>query len=391
MYNFDEIIERRGTNSLKYDIAAKRGMPGDILPFWVADMDFKAPPEVLEALTRRIQHGVFGYSDTIDESYFTALYNWYNNRFDWQIQPEWVVKSPGVVFSICTAIRALTKPGDAVLIQQPVYYPFESAIKDNDRRLIVNQLKNINGRYLMDLDEFEQLIVKENIKLFILCNPHNPVGRVWTREELTLLGDICDRHGVYVVSDEIHQDFVYPGNKHMVFARLKPEYADITITCTAPSKTFNMPGLQISNTFISNGKIRRQFIEEFRKTGYSQPNLIGMLAGQTAYEKCTQWLDELIGYLSGNHKLLRNFLANELPAISLVEPEGTYLAWLDFRKTGLSNNELEKLLIHRGKIWLSSGSTFGAGGQGYQRFNIGCPRTVLQEGLNRLKEALKLI
>jgi cystathionine beta-lyase len=391
MYNFDEIIERRGTNSLKYDIAAKRGMPGDILPFWVADMDFKAPPEVLEALTRRIQHGVFGYSDTIDESYFTALYNWYNNRFDWQIQPEWVVKSPGVVFSICTAIRALTKPGDAVLIQQPVYYPFENAIKDNDRRLIVNQLKNINGRYLMDLDEFEQLIVKENIKLFILCNPHNPVGRVWTREELTLLGDICDRHGVYVVSDEIHQDFVYPGNKHMVFARLKPEYADITITCTAPSKTFNMPGLQISNTFISNGKIRRQFIEEFRKTGYSQPNLIGMLAGQTAYEKCTQWLDELIGYLSGNHKLLRNFLANELPAISLVEPEGTYLAWLDFRKTGLSNNELEKLLIHRGKIWLSSGSTFGAGGQGYQRFNIGCPRTVLQEGLNRLKEALKLI
>jgi len=389
MYNFDEIIDRHGTNSLKYDLAAKKGMPGDILPFWVADMDFKSPPEVLEALSKRIQHGIFGYSDTYDESYFNALFNWYSNRFDWQIQPEWLVKSPGVVFSICTAIRALTKPGDAVLIQQPVYYPFESTVKDNGRRLVVNQLLYCDGRYQMDLHEFERLIVEENVKLFILCSPHNPVGRVWTREELTQVGDICVRHGVYVISDEIHQDFVYPGYRHLVFAGLKPEYADIAITCAAPSKTFNMPGLQISNVFISNPKIRRLFIEELKKTGYSQPNLMGIIACQAAYEKGAQWMDELIGYLAGNLTLLREFLTDELPDISLVEPEGTYLIWLDFSKLGLSDRELEQLLIHRGKIWLSPGPAFGAGGQGFQRFNIACPRSLLQQGLNRLKEALK--
>ncbi|HHW47355.1 MAG TPA: pyridoxal phosphate-dependent aminotransferase [Clostridiaceae bacterium] len=389
MYNFDEIIERRGTSSLKYDLAVKKGMPRNILPFWVADMDFKSPPEVLEALSRRIHHGIFGYSDTFDESYFNALFNWYSNRFDWQIRPEWLIKSPGVVFSICTAIRALTKPGDAVLIQQPVYHPFESSVKGNDRRPIVNRLLYIDGRYQMNLYEFERLIVEEKVKLFILCNPHNPVGRVWTREELTQVGDICVRHGVYVISDEIHQDFVYPGYRHLVFAGLKPEYADIAITCAAPSKTFNLPGLQISNVFISNAKIRRLFIEELKKTGYTLPNLMGMIACQAAYEEGAKWLDELIGYLAGNLALFREFLTEELPAISLVEPEGTYLVWLDFSKSGLPDRELEQLLIQKGKIWLSPGSIFGAGGQGFQRFNIACPRTVLQQGLNRMKEALK--
>jgi len=389
MYDFDEVINRYGTNSLKYDLAVKKGMPHDILPFWVADMDFKSPPEVLDVLSQRINHGIFGYSDTLDESYFTALYNWYNDRFDWQIQPEWIVKSPGVVFSICTAIRALTKPGDAVIIQQPVYYPFENSIKDNSRRPIVNQLLYSNEKYYMNLDEFERQIVEENVRLFILCNPHNPVGRVWTREELTQIGDICVRHGVYIISDEIHQDFVYPGYRHTVFAGLKPEFADIAITCTAPSKTFNLPGLQISNVFISNAKVRRSFFEEISKTGYSQPNIMGIYACQAAYEKGAKWLDELIGYLYGNLEMLREFLADELPAIRLTEPEGTYLAWLDFSKLGFSDKELEKLLIHKAKVWLSSGPAFGAGGQGFQRFNIACPRSVLHQGLNRINEAFK--
>jgi len=387
MYNFDEIIERHGTDSLKYDLAAKRGMPADILPFWVADMDFKSPPEILEALSERIHHGVFGYSDTLDESYFNALFNWYSDRFGWHIRPEWLVKSPGVVFAICTAIRALTNPGDAVLIQQPVYYPFESSVKDNDRRLIVNQLVYKDGRYYMNVDEFEQLIREENVKLFILCSPHNPVGRVWTTEELSEIGDICVRHGVYVISDEIHQDFVYPGYRHQVFAGLKPEYADITITCTAPSKTFNLPGLQISNIFISNENLRRLFIKELRKTGYSQPNLMGMVAFRAAYEKGAEWLDQLIRYLAGNLKLTRDFISAEMPEIQLVEPEGTYLVWLDFSKFGLSDREIEKILVSKAKLWLSSGPAFGAGGQGFQRFNIACPRSVLQQGLNRLKEA----
>ena len=388
-YNFDEVIERHGTSSLKYDLAAKRGFPEDILSFWVADMDFKSPPEVIEALSRRIQHGIFGYSDTIDDSYFNALFNWYRDRFDWQIRPEWLIKTPGVVFSICTAIRALTKPGDAVLIQQPVYHPFASSVKNNDRRLIVNQLFYDNERYQMNFHEFERLIAEEKVKMFILCNPHNPVGRVWTMEELTRAGDICARYGVYVISNEIHQDFVYPGYRHSVFADLKPEYADIAVTCTAPSKTFNIPGLQISNIFISNEKIRRLFIEELKRTGYSQPNLMGMLACRTAYEKGAKWLDDLIGYLAGNLALFRKFLSDELSSINLVEPEGTYLVWLDFSKLGLSDRELEQLLLQKAKIWLSSGTTFGAGGQGFQRFNIACPRTVLQEGLNRLKNALK--
>ncbi|AGC68950.1 cystathionine beta-lyase PatB [Thermoclostridium stercorarium subsp. stercorarium DSM 8532] len=389
MYNFDEITERHGTNSIKYDLAQKKGMPADVLPFWVADMDFKSPPEIIEALSERVKHGIFGYSDTIDESYFNALYKWYYERFGWQIRREWVVKCPGVVFAVCTAIRALTKPGDAVLIQQPVYYPFENSVKDNGRRLIVNPLIYRNGRYFMNIDEFERLVAEEKVRLFILCNPHNPVGRVWTEEELTAVGDICLKHGVYVISDEIHQDFVYPGYRHLVFASLKPEYADITVTCTAPSKTFNLPGLQISNIFISNQKIRKLFTEELKKTGYSQPNLMGIVACQAAYEKGSKWLDELIAYLTGNLELFREFVKKELSSVHLVEPEGTYLVWLDFSSFGLSDRELEQLLIHRAKLWLSPGPTFGAGGEGFQRFNIACPRSVLQQGLNRLKEAFK--
>lgn len=388
MPDFDVIIPRRGTGSLKYDAAAQLGKPEDILPFWVADMDFQAPPAVLEALSQRVEHGIFGYSDATAEGYFNALSSWYRERFDWQIRPEWLVKTPGVVFAICTAIRALTKPGDGVLIQQPVYHPFESSIRTNNRRLVVNRLVYKDGRYQMDLKEFERQIRDEQVKLFILCSPHNPVGRVWTREELTGLGDICLRHGVYVVSDEIHADFVYPGYRHLVFAGLKPEYADLTVTCTAPSKTFNLPGLQVSNILIKNEKIRRLFIEEIRKTGYGQPNLLGLIACQAAYEQGAQWLDGLKQYLTGNLAFFRDFLKNELPALRLVEPEGTYLVWLDCRGLRLSDEELDRLLVEKAKLWLSPGSIFGAGGQGFQRFNIACPRAVLKEGLHRLKEAL---
>lgn len=389
--DFDVIIPRRGTGSLKYDAAAKRGKPEDILPFWVADMDFQSPPAVMEALSKRIEHGIFGYSDVIDEGYVNALSSWYRERFDWQIQPEWLVITPGVVFAICTAIRALTRPGEAVIIQQPVYYPFESSVKLNDRRLVVNQLVYRNGRYEMDLQEFERQIVEEQVKLFILCSPHNPVGRVWTAEELTALGDICRRHGVYVLADEIHGDFVYPGYRHLVFAGLKPEYADITVTCTAPSKTFNLPGLQTANILIQNEEIRRLFTDEIRKTGYSQPNLMGLIACQAAYEQGAEWLDALMHYLTANLTLFRSFLQEELPDIKMVEPEGTYLVWLDFNALGLTDRELDQLLVQKARIWLSPGPTFGAGGQGFQRFNIACPRSLLQQGLERLKEAIDLL
>lgn len=388
-YSFDKIIDRRGTDSLKYDFAAIRGMPEDILPMWVADMDFQAPPEVLEALVEKSRHGIFGYSDAVSDDYFNALADWYAGRFNWRLSPKWLVKAPGVVFAICTAIRALTNEGDAVLIQQPVYYPFAGSVTANRRRLVVNELVYHDGKYSIDLDDFERKVVRDQVKLFILCSPHNPVGRVWTRDELAAMGDICVKHGVKVVSDEIHADFVYPGYRHQVFAAIKPEYSDITVTCTAPSKTFNLPGLQISNTFISNAGIRKQFKQEFNRTGYSQPNIMGLVACRAAYKYGAQWLEDLKSYLVSNLGLVRDFLAQELPFIRLVEPEGTYLVWLDCRALGLSDSELDELIVHKAGLWLDAGPIFGAGGEGFQRMNIACPAAILQSALEKLKKAFR--
>lgn len=387
MFDFDVVIDRYGTHSLKYDFARKRGKPDDVLPFWVADMDFSSPPDVLEALSKRIQHGVFGYSDAADDSYFNALNRWYQERFDWQLQPDWLVKTPGVVFAICMAIRALTEPGDAVLIQQPVYYPFESSVKSNGRRLIVNQLILENSHYRMNLEEMERQIVQERVKLFILCSPHNPVGRVWTQEELTAVGNLCIKHGVHIIADEIHADFVYAGNLHTVFSSIKPEFSQWSITCTSPSKTFNLAGLQISNILIPDEKLRRAFIREIGRTGFSQPNIMGLLACQAAYEHGEAWLDELKEYLAVNLSLIREFLSEKLPLVKLVEPEGTYLVWLDFRTLGLSDREIDEVLMNKARLWLDAGTMFGAGGEGFQRLNIACPKSVLREGLERMELA----
>lgn len=387
MFDFDTVIDRRKTHSLKFDFAARRGMPDEIIPLWVADMDFASPPAVLDALARRIKHGVFGYSDAADEGYFNALKIWYKKRFDWEIHPEWLVKTPGVVFAICAAIRGLTQPGDAVMIQQPVYYPFESSVKINKRRLIVNKLILENGRYRMNLEEMERQIIDEKVKLFILCSPHNPVGRVWSEEELTAVGRLCVKYGLYVVADEIHADFVYTGYRHKTFAAINPDFAQSCILCTAPTKTFNLAGLQISNIFIPNERLRRIFINEIEKTGYSQPNLMGLLACQAAYEQGEAWLDELIKYLEGNLALVRKFLKEKLPKVHMVEPEGTYLIWLDFRALGLPDKELDELIVKKAGLWLDAGMMFGAGGAGFQRMNIACPRSLLQEALNRMEKA----
>lgn len=386
MYDFDKIIDRRGTHSLKYDFAVKKGLPEGILPLWVADMDFASPACVLEALSERVGHGVFGYSDAADEGYFNALSNWYKKRINWEIKPEWLVKTPGVVFAICAAIRALTKAGDAILIQQPVYYPFESAIKNNDRRLVVNQLIYSEGHYSINLDEMEKQIINEKVKMFILCSPHNPVGRVWSKEELTAVGNLCIKHGVIVVADEIHADFIYPGYKHQVFAEISHEFSQNCIVCTAPTKTFNLAGLQISNIFIPNEKMRKAFKLELARTGYSQPNVMGLIACQAAYEQGEEWLEELIKYLTGNLSLLRTFLTDKLPQVKLVEPEGTYLVWMDFSATELSDLELDKIFVHKAKLWLDGGTMFGKGGEGFQRMNIACPKSLLNQALERIEK-----
>lgn len=387
---FDEIIDRKNTDSLKYDFAARRGMPEDILPLWVADMDFKAPPCVIDALVAKARHGIFGYSES-GRAYFEILKRWFLDNHGWEPKEDWLVKTPGVVYAICAAIRSLSEKGDAVLIQQPVYYPFAESVLANGRTLAVNELVYSGGGYRVDFADFENKIVQNNVRLFILCSPHNPVGRVWTESELTRMGDICLKHGVTVISDEIHADFVYPGRKHTVFAGIKPEFSQIAVTCTSPTKTFNLAGLQISNIFIPDRKIRSAFKKELDKSGYSQVNIMGLVACAAAYGGGRQWLRELNGYLCGNLDFIRRFLREKIPQVGLVEPEGTYLVWLDFKKLGLSGAQLEELIVKSAGLWLDRGTMFGRGGEGFQRVNIACPRSVLEKAFSRLENAVNRI
>jgi len=371
-YNFDEIIDRKNTNSLKYDFAVERGKPSNVLPLWVADMDVMAAPEIIAAITAGCQHGIFGYSD-VKRDYFLTIAKWLDESFNWKVQEDWMVKAPGVVFSMAMAIRAFTKPGDSILIQRPVYYPFSLIIEDNDRRLVNSPLVYKNFHYEMDYTDFEEKIIQNKVKLFILCSPHNPVGRVWTKEELIRIGDICIKHDVLIIADEIHHEFVYSGHKHHVFADLKPEYLNRTITCTAPSKTFNLAGLQISHIFIADQTLRKKFQKEIDKTGYCELNSLGLIAAKAAYEYGRDWLNQLKVYLAENLRLSRDFIEKELPGVRLIEPEGTYLIWLDFSALGL---------------WLDRGPMFGPEGANFQRINIACPRATLKQALQKLKNIL---
>lgn len=386
-HNFDEIVDRKNTNSIKYDFAAERGKPEGVLPLWVADMDFRTPEVVREALAESADHGIFGYSDT-KEDYFNAIYNWYKTRFDWEIDQSWLVKTPGVVYAIALAIRAFTQEGDSVIIQQPVYYPFSTTVTSNKRKLVNNSLVYEDGKYHIDFEDFEEKIKENKVKMFILCSPHNPVGRVWTQEELIRMGDICLKYGVIVISDEIHGDFVFNGNKHSVFTSLRPEYLGNTVICTAPSKTFNLAGLQTSNIFIANPELKEKFEEEIQVSGHSHINTMGLVACQTAYEHGGQWVDDLNKYLEGNLDLIRSFLLERLPEVRLVEPEGTYLIWLDFNQLGLSERELDDLITNKAKLWLNSGAIFGRDGAGFQRVNIACPRATIKKMLLQLEKAI---
>ena len=392
-YNFDKITNRKGTNCLKYDYAVERGKPADVLPLWVADMDFTVSEEITKSLHAAVDHGIYGYTQPKD-AYYNAITNWMEKNHNWKTKREWIMKTPGVVFALGAAVKAFTKPGDAVLIQNPVYYPFTNIIRDNDRRVIDNTLvyeKRVTegkSQYSIDYEDFERKIVQENIKLFILCNPHNPVGRVWNREELQYLGEICLRHHVIVVSDEIHNDFVYPGFEHTVFANVDPRFAEFTVTCTAPSKTFNLAGLQISNIFISNETLREAFQKEIDKTGYDEPNALGAVACEAAYRGGQEWLDQLRAYLLENLNFLRTYLQEKIPQIHLVEPEGTYLVWLDCSELGISGKELDQFIVEKAGLWLDGGAMFGPSGSDFQRVNIACPRATLELALDKLKAAV---
>lgn len=386
--DFDKVINRKNTRCLKYDFAVKRGKPADVLPLWVADMDFETSSYIEDALVERSKEGIFGYSE-VQTPYFEIIANWMKLHHNWEIQEDWLIKTPGVVFALAMAVKAYTQPGDSVLIQLPVYYPFSEVIQDNGRKVVSSNLyQGEDNRYHIDFQDFEKKIVEENVKLFFLCNPHNPVGRVWNREELQYLGEICLRHHVIVVSDEIHNDFVYPGFEHTVFANVDPRFAEFTVTCTAPSKTFNLAGLQISNIFISNETLREAFQKEIDKTGYDEPNALGAVACEAAYRGGQEWLDQLRAYLLENLNFLRAYLQEKIPQIHLVEPEGTYLVWLDCSELGISGKELDQFIVEKAGLWLDGGAMFGPSGADFQRVNIACPRATLELALDKLKAAV---
>lgn len=387
--DFDKVIDRKNTDCIKYDFAEEKGMPKDILPLWVADMDFQTSSLILDALHSRVEHGVFGYSESKDH-YFEAVAGWLQNHHGLTIEKDWVVKTPGIVFALALAIQAFTKAGDAVLVQQPVYYPFSRLIKANGRVVVSSDLVlNENNHYEIDFADMEQKIVENHIKLFLFCSPHNPVGRVWTREELRKIADICLKHGVIVVSDEIHSDFVYDGYQHTPLLTMDERLKEICITCTSPAKTFNLAGLQVSNIIIPNKKLRDEFKQKKSDNGYDGLNCMGLVACEAAYTKGEVWYEALMKYLHENLDFLRAYLEKELPMLKLIEPEGTYLAWIDFRALGLSEEELQDLIVNKAKLWLDAGVMFGKGAKGFERVNIATSRSILMEALNRLKDAIK--
>ncbi|TGE33282.1 MalY/PatB family protein [Desulfosporosinus sp. Sb-LF] len=385
-YDFDQITDRKDTGSIKWDFNQRFFGREDILPMWVADMDFPAPDDVIEALVNRAKHGIYGYSDGTDE-YYLALIDWTQKRHGWVIQKDWITFSPGIVPALNELVRSLTKPGDKVLIQSPVYPPFFQAIKNHGREVVNSQLILEDGRYTMDFVDLEEKFTS-GVKMMILCNPHNPVGRVWGRGELERLGKLCVAQDVLVISDEIHGDLIYEGYRHIPFASLSPELAEQSIVCTAPSKTFNLAGLQTSNLIIPNSTLRQSYQASLDLTGIHHPNVFGITAMEAAYRHGWDWLEQLMHYLKGNEEFLVSFLARELPQIQAIRPEGTYLMWLDFRALGMEPKELQKFLVHKAGVGLNAGYLFGPGGEGFARLNLGCSRSVIEEGLQRLKTAV---
>ena len=381
-YDFDEIIDRRLTDSVKWDSIQDVYNDKELLPMWVADMDFKAPPEVLNAIAKRIEHGVLGYN-FYPESLYKSIINWVGKRYNWNIKKEWIVFTPGVVAGFNFGIRALTKESENVIIQPPVYPPFFNVVKNIGRNLAKNPLEFIDGEYTINYKELETSLKSSNLLLF--CSPHNPVGRVWTKGELTKLEDLIIESGSYIISDEIHCDLAYKNHKHTMIASLSREIEQRSITLIAPSKTFNLAGLFTSVAIIPGEEVRDKVIKIMNDFSINHINLFGLIALETAFSCGGDWLDELLDYIESNADYVVDYVENNIKDIKVRKPEGTFLLWLDCRKLGLSQEELHKLMIEKGKILLNDGYTFGEEGDGFLRLNIGCPRETLVEGLKRIE------
>lgn len=387
VFDFDTVYERRGTNSLKWDMARERHHSEDELPLWVADMDFKSPGPIIDAVRDAVERGFFGYTVDMHEDR-EIVCEWLKRRHGYRPDPDEVVFAPGVVFALTMAMLACTKEQEAVMISEPVYYPFSSLVKDNKRKLVRNVLVCNEGHYGTDFDLFEKQIVDNDVKVYILCSPHNPVGRVWTKDELIRIGDICIKHGVRVFSDEIHADFVYEDNKHIPFASISKDFEKASFTFTSPSKTFNIAGLQIAEMIVPDKEARNKIRSIMGGIGYSEIPVTGLAAMRAAYTECDEWVDALVSYVYDNITFMEGFIKDGLNKISMTHPEGTYLPWVDCRGLGLDRAGLEDLVRNKAKLWLDGGYIFGESGSGWQRFNAACPGKILEEALIRFRDAI---
>ena len=379
-YNFDEIIPRRNTNSVKWDLAAN----DNILPMWVADMDFRTAPPVIDAFIRRAQHGIFGYT-TVPDAYYGAVTGWFERRYHFAILKEWILYTTGVVPAISAVIKALTVPGDQVIVQTPVYNCFFSSIRNDRCETVANELIYKDGVYSIDFDDFEKKASDPKAKVFLLCNPHNPAGRVWTREELTRLGEICLKNQLIVISDEIHCDFVYAGHQHIPFASISEAFLQNSVTCTAPSKTFNLAGIKVANIIAADKIIRQKIDKALNVNEICEISPFAVDAVIAAYNESEDWLEELKNYLYNNYLYLKNFFNEKLPAIKVLPLEATYLVWMDFSAMGQSSHEISETLLKKENLWVNEGTIYGANGEGFIRLNIACPKQLLQEGLSKIK------
>ena len=385
---FDQIIDRRGTNSSKWDGLKNVYGTDDAIPMWVADMDFRSPPEVVEAIKERAQHGMFGYT-TVDEEYYTEVARWWQRRHGWNVKHDWIVTSPGTISALSVAVRTFTSPGDGIIIQPPVYPPFERTIRLAGRQVLYNQLMlNNNGRYSMNLEDLDKQL-SQGAKMFIFCSPHNPVGRVWTKEELKGLADVLSKYeDVVIFDDELWADFVFPSYVHHPLLNVAPELAKRTVTATSVSKTFNLAGLENTNLFIPDEQLRKTFEEAMFALALSKTNLFAIVATKAAYSWGEPWLDLLLEYLQENLQFIKTFLQENLPTVSVIEPEGTYLAWFDIRQLHMNSAEVSQKLLHDGKVAVEEGTMFGPGGEGFLRVNYAMPRTLLKQALEGMSRAL---
>jgi len=385
-YNFDKIISREGSDAVKLEWRKQLFGREDVIPMWVADMDFEVPPFVTEALRKRTEHPIYGYS-VLPDSYFQSIIDWEQRRHGWKVEKEWIFYSPGVVTALNLLVDAFTKPGDKIIVQPPVYFPFFSAVEKHKRKLLRNRLKEVNNEYFIDFEDLEEKI-REGAKMLILCSPHNPVGRVWRREELERIGNLCLENEVLVISDEIHGDLVQPDFKHIPMASLSEDIAANTVTCIAPSKTFNLAGLFTSSVIIPDEKLRKKFSMAEERISI-HPNIFGAVASEAAYNHGDQWLDELLAYIRGNARLVEETLKQDLPGVIVSPLEATYLLWLDFRNLGKTNNEIKEILVNTAGVGMSPGDMFGVPGAGFQRMNLGCPRPVVEEATGKIIQAFK--